>query len=87
MKRYRLSDMFKGWFVGNFSPSIYKTNDVEVAIKKYKKGDIEMVHHHRIAIEITAVGEADLKNIINIITAKIAPIAIFFCTKSTEPMI
>ena len=61
MKRYRISDMFKGWFVGNFSPSIYKTNDVEVAIKKYKKGDIEMVHHHRIAIEITVIVEGKVK--------------------------
>ena len=30
-----LSEMKLGWFVGNFEPSLYKTNDVEVAIKSY----------------------------------------------------
>ena len=24
--------MINGWFVGNFEPSLYKTNDVEVAV-------------------------------------------------------
>ena len=29
MKKAKLEDMVKGWFVGNFEPSIIKTNDVE----------------------------------------------------------
>ena len=37
----KLEDMTRGWFVGNFTPSLLKTNDVEVAIQKYKKGDYE----------------------------------------------
>lgn len=51
----RLADMTKGWFVGNFEPSLCKTNDVEVAVKKYKKGDSESAHYHKIATEITVV--------------------------------
>lgn len=47
--------MTKGWFVGNFEPSLYKTSDCEVAIKTYKKGDIENAHYHKIATEITVV--------------------------------
>jgi quercetin dioxygenase-like cupin family protein len=47
--------MVKGWFVGNFKPTLYKTNDVEVAVKEYKKGDYEDWHYHKIATEITVI--------------------------------
>lgn len=50
-----LDDMTKGWFVGNFEPSIYKTNDCEVAVKEYKKGDKERKHYHKVATEITVI--------------------------------
>jgi hypothetical protein len=49
--------MFKGWFVGNFEPSLYKTDDVEVAVKNYKAGDSEEKHYHKIATEITVVSK------------------------------
>lgn len=55
MKTAKLNDMTKGWFVGNFEPSLYKTSDVEVAVKRYAKGDKEGRHYHRIATEITVV--------------------------------
>lgn len=55
MKTARLDDMVKGWFVGNFEPTLYKTNDCEVAVKSYKKGDREEEHYHKIATELTAV--------------------------------
>ena len=35
MKVANLKDMFKGWFVGNFQPTVLQTNDVEVAVKEY----------------------------------------------------
>lgn len=37
MKVNKLNDMFRGWVVGNFDPSLWKTDDVEVAVKTYKK--------------------------------------------------
>lgn len=55
MKTARIDDMTKGWFVGNFEPTLYKTNDVEVAVKSYKAGDYESRHYHKIATEITVV--------------------------------
>lgn len=55
MRTGHLNDMTKGWFVGNFEPSLYKTNDCEVAVKTYKKGDKEGRHYHKIATEITAI--------------------------------
>ena len=55
MKIAKLEDMVKGWFVGNFEPTLIKTNDVEVAVKEYKKGDYEEKHYHKIATEITVI--------------------------------
>lgn len=50
-----LSEMKRGWFVGNFEPTLCKTNDVEIAVKEYHKGDKEESHYHKIATEVTAV--------------------------------
>lgn len=55
MRVEHLEDMTKVWIVGNFEPSIYKTDSCEVAIKSYKKGDKEGKHYHKIATEITAI--------------------------------
>jgi hypothetical protein len=55
LEKYNLEEMSKGWFIGNFEPSLFKTNDVEVGIKKYKKGDFENLHFHKIATEFTVV--------------------------------
>jgi len=55
MQQYNLSDFTKGWFVGNFVPSLLPTPSVEVAIKRYTKGDREESHYHKIATEITVV--------------------------------
>jgi quercetin dioxygenase-like cupin family protein len=62
----KLDDMVKGWFVGSFEPSLIKTNDVEVAVKSYKKGDAEDKHYHKIATEITVVvsGKVKMNNIV-----------------------
>jgi quercetin dioxygenase-like cupin family protein len=57
MKLHKLKDMFKGWIVGNFEPSLYKTDDVEVAVKNYKAGDKEEKHYHKIATEITIISD------------------------------
>jgi quercetin dioxygenase-like cupin family protein len=66
MKTAKLSEMTKGWFVGNFTPSLFKTNDVEVAVKEYKAGDSEAAHYHKIATEITVVtqGEIEMNGVI-----------------------
>lgn len=57
--------MTKGWFIGNFSPSLFKTNDVEVAVKSYNKGDKEQSHYHKIATEYTVIitGRVKMNNI------------------------
>ncbi len=61
MRTYKLSNMKKGWFVGNFNPTIIKTNQVEVAVKIYKKGFKENSHFHKIAKEITVISSGKVK--------------------------
>lgn len=61
MKVAKLDDMIKGWFVGSFEPTLLNTNDVEVAVKKYKKGDSEDKHYHKIATEITVIVSGRVK--------------------------
>ena len=39
MKTAHLEDMIRGWFVGNFEPTLYKTTVVEVAVTSYEAGD------------------------------------------------
>lgn len=61
MKTAKLENMIKGWFVGNFEPTLLKTNYVEVAVKEYKKGDYEAKHYHKIATEITVITQGRVK--------------------------
>jgi quercetin dioxygenase-like cupin family protein len=61
MKLHKLKDMFKGWLVGNFEPSLYKTDDVEIAVKNYKAGDKEEKHYHKIATEITIISDGKVR--------------------------
>ena len=55
MKVHLLSEMTRGWFIGNFEPSLYRTNDVEVAIQHFTAGEKEAAHYHMVATEITAI--------------------------------
>lgn len=61
MKVAKLNDMIKGWFIGNFEPSLMKTNDVEVAVKEYNKGDREAKHYHKRATEFTIITSGRVK--------------------------
>lgn len=58
---FHLNNMVKGWFTGNFTPSALQTSAVEVGIKKYKKGDYEARHHHKIATEATVIVTGSVK--------------------------
>lgn len=66
MKVSKLSQMIKGWFVGNFEPTLYRTNDVEVAVKKYKENEYDSAHYHKVATEITVIlnGRAEMNGVV-----------------------
>jgi mannose-6-phosphate isomerase-like protein (cupin superfamily) len=55
LERSQLTHFTKGWFVGNFSPTLIATDAVEIAVKHYRAGEHEGSHHHKIATELTAV--------------------------------
>jgi len=62
----KLTSMHKGWFIGDFIPSIYANKNFEVAVKKYNSGDYEAKHLHKLATEVTVIvsGEARMNNIL-----------------------
>jgi quercetin dioxygenase-like cupin family protein len=47
--------MHRGWLVGNFEPTCYKTAACEVACQHFDAGETEAPHVHRVATEITLV--------------------------------
>jgi dTDP-glucose pyrophosphorylase len=48
----RLETMFRGWYIGNFEPTVYKTKDFEVGYLLHKKGEIWPVHYHKYTTEV-----------------------------------
>lgn len=66
MEKYNLSDFHRGWFIGKFEPSLFKTDDFEVAVKKYEKGDYEEKHYHKISTEYTTIlnGKVEMNGVI-----------------------
>jgi hypothetical protein len=60
MHKSNLNDMIKGWFCGKIEPCVL-SSDVEVAIKRYKKGDFEKKHVHKISTEITVIVSGKVK--------------------------
>lgn len=61
MKVYKENSFKGGWFLGNFTPSIFVCKDFEVAVKRYKSGDYEKKHLHKLADEITFIVEGKVK--------------------------
>jgi anti-sigma factor ChrR (cupin superfamily) len=50
-----------GWFAGNFNPTLFTTDDFEVAVKRYKKGDYEKSHYHKVATEYTVIVNGEVQ--------------------------
>lgn len=51
-KIYKMKDMFRGWFVGDFEPSAYKTKNFEAGYLLHKKGEQWDVHYHKHMTEV-----------------------------------
>jgi len=60
MKKAHLNDMVKGWFVGDFTPTAFTSDQCEVAVKTYQKGDSDAAHFHKLAHEITLIIEGEV---------------------------
>jgi hypothetical protein len=65
MKLDRIENMVGGWFIGNFEPSIYKTDAFEVCLKRHAKGESWPTHFHKQATEINCLirGEMTISDV------------------------
>jgi quercetin dioxygenase-like cupin family protein len=62
MKKRNLSEFWRGWFIGNFEPSLFKTNEFEVGVLTHLKDEIWGKHFHKLATEFNVLlkGEMEL---------------------------
>lgn len=82
MKIFKIKDMKGGWFIGNFEPNAFKTDQFEVGYKFHPKDDNWDSHYHKIINEITLVASGRI--IINDITFEKGDI---FVIEPNEPAI
>lgn len=61
MKVHKAKNFTKGWFIGDFNPTLLSSREFEAAIKFYVKGDCESAHMHKIAAEFTVIGSGKFK--------------------------
>tara|TARA_R110000823_G_scaffold241925_1_gene366527 strand:- start:711 stop:1043 length:333 start_codon:yes stop_codon:yes gene_type:complete len=61
MKIYKFDEMVGGWFIGDFSPSSFKTKDFEVCYKKHSKGEKWDTHYHKLGTEINYLIKGKIK--------------------------
>ena len=61
LNQYNLNSMIKGWFIGPFLPTVFKTDQFECAVKRYAAGDHEALHVHQIATEFTVIVEGKVR--------------------------
>lgn len=55
MNKANLEQFSGGWIVGNFHPSLQKTELFEFGVKQFVAGDVEPAHYQKVAQEITVV--------------------------------
>jgi quercetin dioxygenase-like cupin family protein len=51
MIKRNIKEFWRGWFIGNFEPSILKTDQFEVALINHVKDEKWSAHYHAIATE------------------------------------
>jgi len=51
----KLSTLTRGWFVGSFEPTAFKTDKFEVGYHKYKKGQKWSKHYHKLTTEVNYI--------------------------------
>ena len=60
MRKTRLEEFTRGWFIGDFEPAILRTKDFEVGILTHAKGEYWAPHYHKIAIEYNVLLEGKM---------------------------
>ena len=55
LDKFLLNSFTGGWVVGDFNPSLFKSDCMEVGVKKFLLGDRELSHKQLVATEITII--------------------------------
>lgn len=65
MKIDHFENMISGCFIGDFLPSAYKTDSVEVSYKYHKKGEMWDTHYHAVVTEVNLLirGKMIIQNV------------------------
>ena len=64
---------FRGWFVGSFEPTLVHSKDIEVGVKRVKKGTSPDFHYHKLKTEYTIL----LEGLVSIEGVSYSPITCF----------
>jgi quercetin dioxygenase-like cupin family protein len=51
MIKRNIKEFVRGWFIGNFEPTLLKTDQFEVSILEHYKGQVWAKHYHAIGTE------------------------------------
>lgn len=60
MIKSHIDNFKKGWFIGNFEPSLLKSN-FEVGFHQHHAGEFHQDHFHKLSTEINVVVEGQIK--------------------------
>jgi hypothetical protein len=55
LDKLELNNFIRGWFIGNFEPTLFKNDALEVGVKFFHSGDKEDSHKQVISTEITVI--------------------------------
>jgi quercetin dioxygenase-like cupin family protein len=55
MQITHISNFTNGWIIGNFDPSVLKTEKFEIALMYHKKDESWPAHYHKIATEYNVI--------------------------------
>lgn len=61
MKLDHIKNFKGGWFIGNFDPSVLKTDLFEVGVANHKKGDFWPMHYHKEITEYNLLLKGKIK--------------------------
>ncbi len=61
MKVYNLKDYTRGWFIGDFEPSVLRTADFEVGLLNHSKGEYWAPHVHKLSDEFNLLIEGKMR--------------------------
>ena len=61
MKTAKLSDMTRGWFIGDFDQAVVRTKDFEVCYQENSELEDSQPHYHKVITEIQLIVRGHLR--------------------------